>query len=224
VSRRRALPSDPAGIAARRAAAREAARLREAQIARTPSEWGPNIAALSLTANRAVCEVAAPGESTAKAARTRLQRRDVFDRFLAAGALSEAAFHASRRLQDDVALLHRSGAAIGAYAPRIDRPSRVEGFTEARHAAARRIEAALVLTGAASARLLLALCETLAALGRAADWRGEVAHTTGERLADAQGAVLRVACENLAAAYARLDREAVRARQAAIAARGSSVS
>jgi hypothetical protein len=41
--------------------------------------------------------------------------------------------------------------------------------------------------------------------GRAEDWRAVVERETGERLADAQGAALRAACENLAGAYRLLD-------------------
>ncbi|MDQ2861043.1 MAG: hypothetical protein M3T55_10045, partial [Pseudomonadota bacterium] len=43
-------------------------------------------------------------------------------------------------------------------------------------------------------------------LGRTADWRAVVARESAERLPDAQGAVLRAACENLAGAYAAMDR------------------
>ncbi len=57
-----------------------------------------------------------------------------------------------------------------------------------------------------NARLLLAVCEADAALGRATDWRALVERETGERLADAQGAILRAAGENLAGAFAILDR------------------
>jgi hypothetical protein len=77
---------------------------------------------------------------------------------------------------------------------------------ERRLRAGERIAKALALTGPASARLLSLLCEAGAALGQGGDWRSLVERETGERLADAQGAVLRAACENLAAAYAILDR------------------
>ena len=63
----------------------------------------------------------------------------------------------------------------------------------------------MTLTGAASARLLTALCEPDVIHGRAADWRSVVAATAGERLPDAQGALIRAACENLAGAYAAID-------------------
>jgi hypothetical protein len=67
------------------------------------------------------------------------------------------------------------------------------------------VEVALSLCGPASARLIAAVVEAGAALGCPADWREVVARETGERLADAQGAVLRAACENLAGAYAVID-------------------
>ena len=43
-------------------------------------------------------------------------------------------------------------------------------------------------------------------LGRSADWRNVVERETGETLPDAQGAILRMACENLAGAYGSADR------------------
>ncbi len=190
--RRSHRPSDPAAIAARRAALQAAARLREAEIDRDPAAWGPNLAALDLPANHAVTAEQTGGAAARR--KTCLQRRDVFDRFFAAGALKAEALDAVRRLQNDVARLHRSGAGVGPYAPRIDSSATADGFTAARHAAGRRIEEALAFAGEASGRLLLGLCDPAAALGCAADWRAAVQRHTGETLPDAQGAVLRAAC------------------------------
>jgi len=189
-------PSDPLAIARRRAAERA----RECAASRDPAQWGVNAAALELPANEAV-EVRP--DSSRPAARVR--RQDIFDRFQAAGSLSQGGFDAVRRLQDDIAVLHRAMAGGGGFAPRVDRSIDPQGFTDVRRRAGARVEAALDLAGAASARLLAALCESDVVLGRTADWRAVVARQTGERLPDAQGAVLRTACENLAGAYGLVD-------------------
>ncbi|MEO8811604.1 MAG: hypothetical protein ABI376_01665 [Caulobacteraceae bacterium] len=188
MARRRKIvrPADPLDIARRRAAAREAAR--------DPATWGIDATALDLPANAAV----------ERAARTR--RQDVFDLFRARGKLSPDALEAVRRLQADIAVLHRTHAGGSAFAPRIDRSRRPDGFTDARLRAGGRIEAVLALSGAATGRVIVALCEEEAVHGRSGDWRETVARETGERLPDGQGAILRLACENLAGAYATLDR------------------
>jgi hypothetical protein len=194
--RRTTGPSDPLAIARRRAAERA----RESAIARDPAQWGVNAAALELPANDAVEVRPDPARGAA-----RVSRADIFERFRANGGLGQGAHDAVRRLQDDIAVLHRTQAGGGDFAPRIDRSIDPQSFTDARRRAGARIEVALALAGAASARLLVALCEPDVVLGRAADWRAVVAKETGERLPDAQGAVLRAACENLAGAYARVD-------------------
>ena len=136
----------------------------------------------------------------------RARRQDVFDTLRARGRLSSAALDAVRRLQDDIACLHRTQLGAVNYAPRVDRSIEPQAFSDARRRAGARIEAALARAGAASARLLVALCEPDVVLGRAADWRAVVERETGETLADAQGAILRMACENLAGAYGMADR------------------
>ena len=102
--------------------------------------------------------------------------------------------------------MHVLAGGVARYAERIDAGRAGEAGGELRHRAAERARGVLELTGAASARLLLALCEADVALGRPAEWRAVVERVSGERLADAQGAVLRAACGNLAAAYAVVDR------------------
>lgn len=191
--RRPARPSDPIEIARRRAAERDAAR--------DPATWGIDREVLALPANQAV-EIATDFRGRTAHAR----RRDVFDLFHDRGRLSRAALDAVRRLQDDIAVLHRTQAGGGEFTPRVDRSPDPHQFTDRRHRAGRRIAAALALAGPASARLLGALCEADVALGRPAPWREVVARETGERLADAQGAILRNACDNLAGAYAMVDR------------------
>jgi hypothetical protein len=189
-------------IARRRAAERD----KERQIARDPERWGLDAAALALPANAAVLV-----KPDIAGRVTRASRQDVFDVFQSRGKLSVGAHEAVRRLQGDIAILHRAIAGGGDYSPRVDRTRSPDTFTDQRQRAGRRIEAVLALAGPASAGLLSALCEADAALGRAADWREVVARATGETLPDAQGAILRAACENLAGAYRMIDRQRVRA-------------
>ncbi len=191
--RGRARPTDPLEIARRRAA--------ERQKAREPAAWGLDVVALALPAN---ADVERRADLAGRVARAR--RADVFDLLLARGRLGQGAHDAVRRLQDDVALLHRGPAGVGAYAPRVDQSFGGESVGDARLRAGERVHAVLGLAGPASARLLQALCEPALALGQAGYWREIVVRETGERLADAQGAILRAACENLAGAYALIDR------------------
>ncbi len=184
-------------IALRRAEERARERLDEQE----PARWGVDAAGLTLAANETVSV-----DSDMAGRVTRARRQDIFDLMKGRGKLSAEAHDAIRRLQDDVATLHRSVAGGGDYSPRIDRSRSSETFTDMRHRASLRVEAAMGLAGPASARLLGALCESGAALGPPADWRLLVRRETGETLPDAQAAVLRGACENLAGAYAIIDR------------------
>jgi hypothetical protein len=186
-------PATPMEIARRRAAERERDR--------DPASWGIAREALDLTA---YVEVAITGEGRGGGLKAR--RQDVFALLHARGKLSQRAHEAVRRLQGDIAVLHRTGLGVIDFTPRVDSSRKPEAFNDARRRAASRIEAALRLTGPASARLLAALCEADVVLGRAGDWRVVVQRETGERLADGQGAILRAACENLAGAYSMLDR------------------
>jgi len=195
--RRPGRPSDPVDIARRRAAERDRAR--------DPANWGVDAAALALPANARV-DLATDFRGRVAHAR----RRDVFDLLHDRGRLSRGAVEAVRRLQSDIALLHRTLAGGGDLTPRIDRSRDPQAFSERRLDAGLRIAAALDLAGAASARLLRGLCEAEVAMGRSAAWREVVAREAGETLPDAQGAALRAACENLAGAYAMIDRDSRR--------------
>lgn len=185
--RRKAKPADPLELARRRAEARD------------PANWGVDRAALALPANADVEARPEPWRGL------RARRRDVFDRVLVGPALE-----AVRRLQRDLTIARAHAGGVAAYAERIDRGPGDDGGLDPRLRAGERLRRALTLSGPASARLLEALCESEAALGRPADWRAVVERECGERLADAQGAVLRAACENLAGAYVALDRRYLR--------------
>jgi hypothetical protein len=190
--RKAAGPADPMEIARRRAV--------ERARAQDPANWGLDGEAMALPAN---ADVEIGNDAAHRAVRAR--RRDVFDLLRARGGLSSRALSAIRRLQEDIACLHRTEMGGVNYAPRVDRSVDPQGFSEARRRAGARIESALALAGHASARVLAALCEPEVVLGRAADWRAVVERETGETLADAQGAILRMACENLAGAYVTID-------------------
>ena len=168
---------------------------------RDPAQWGLSTDALALPANADVVR-----QSDLVGRTTRARRQDVFDLLHARGKLKQEALDAVRRLQDDIAALHRSPGGIGNLTPRVDRSRDPQGVSDARLRAGGRIEAALALAGPSSARLIAALCEPEIVLGKSADWRAVVLRETGERLPDAQGAILRAACENLAGAYARVDK------------------
>lgn len=190
--RRTAPPSSPQSILRRRVL--ERARAAE------PDCWGVEAKSLRLPANSDVDARLGAGGKVVRA-----RRQDVFDVFAARGRLGPEALGAVRRLQQDLAMLHRSLSGARDFAPRVDVQRSPQGFSEARLRAGERIAAVLELSGAASARLLSALCEPAIVEGRQSDWRAVVERETGERLADAQGATLRAACENLAGAYRLFD-------------------
>ena len=188
-------------IALRRAAERERERLCD----RDPEQWGVAAAGLLLPANEPV------SINSDRAGRiVRARRQDIFDLLRGRGKLGAEAHDAIRRLQNDIAILHRAVSSGGDYSPRVDRSRSSETFTDVRHRASLRVEAVLGLSGPANARLLGALCEADAALGPETQWRTLVRRETGETLPDAQGAILRGACENLAGAYAIIDRARTR--------------
>lgn len=194
--RRAVCPSDPMEMARRRAA--------ELASGRDPATWGLDTDRLGLSTNKDVDTI------TDQAGRVvRARRQDIFDLMRGRGRLSPVAVNAVRRLQGDIACLHRTATGSMAFTPRVDCSPHTEGFSETRRRAGARIESVLSLAGPANARLLGALCELEVVHGRATDWRAVVKRETGEGLSDAQGAILRMACENLAGAYDMVDRRRV---------------
>ncbi|HEY2050456.1 MAG TPA: hypothetical protein VGH03_14020 [Caulobacteraceae bacterium] len=190
--RRIAPPSTPQSILRRRA-------LERGDTAR-PEEWGVDSKSLRLPANSDVDARLGAGGKVVRA-----RRQDVFDLLVARGRLAPDTLGAVRRLQQDMAVLHRTLSGVRDFSPRVDVGRDPQSFSDSRLHAGERIAAVLELSGAASARLLSALCEAAVVEGRADDWRAVVERETGERLADAQGAALRAACENLAGAYRLFD-------------------
>ena len=189
--RRTAPPSTPQSILRHRALERAGAI--------EPDEWGVDARALRLPVNGDVDARFGAGGKVVRA-----RRQDVFDLLAARGRLAPDTLSAVRRLQQDLAMLHRTLSGARDFSPRVDAQRSPQGFSDARLRAGERISAVLELSGAASARLLAALCEAAVVEGRAADWRAVVERETGERLPDAQGAALRAACENLGRRLSRV--------------------
>ncbi len=192
-SRRKSAPAGPEDLARLRAKAR--------LDSANPATWGIEPAALALEAHQSVRATFGARRKVVQA-----RRQDAFDRLHSRGALSEPALAAIRRLQSDFAHLHRTGLGVRDFTPRVDGGGGPGVFAQRRLEAGARIHEVLSLTGPASANLLKAVCEAAATGGVDLDWRAIVLTQTSERLADAQGAVLRAAAENLAGAYRALDR------------------
>lgn len=187
--RRRTRPADPLAIAKARAA--------ERARARDPAAWGIDRDALALPANAAVATRTDAAGRIARAA-----RQDVFDLLRARGRLGPAAYDAARLLQADIGRSNAGAGGVTAYRERVDCQRTPSAPSDAMLHAGERVRSVLARTGAGSASLLLALIEGSAGLGVRGGWREVVAAVCGETLADAQSAVVRQACENLAAAYA----------------------
>jgi hypothetical protein len=174
------------------------ARAAERANAADPGQWGLNQEALNLPAN---AEVAVSRDTAGRT--KRIQRQDIFDRLAGRGALGPDAVDAVRRLQRDLSILHRTMSGSGEFSPRIDVSRSPTDISEARAAAGARVAEALNLLGPRGAALIRPLCEQASA---AVDWRAVILAVTGERLADAQSALLRFVCDELAAAYVEVDR------------------
>lgn len=175
---------------------REATRLAN----RDPQTWGLDPTALRLSANADMDATVDPSGR-----RALIRRRDIFERLFGSQS-GHIALAAVRRLQADLAARHAGCGGVARYAARIDAGPGDDPFAERRLRAGVRARRVLALSGTSSARLVLALIEPDAALGQGVDWRAVVERETGEGLADAQAGALRLACFNLAEAYAALDR------------------
>lgn len=211
-NRRKNRPCDPA----------EAAR-RLAEIRSRPDLWGTNDEALGLASN---VNVVMTPETRNKA--KRVQRFDVFGLLNArkdrdgVPELPTAHLDAVRRLEKDIAILHRTRGAAGT-GIRIANTNTAEGFAKARILAGKRISDVSDKTGALSWAILQALCEAPAVVGdlkpptlvdrdeegkiicRTSNWRSIVHKATGERNHMAQAALVKMAAANLAGAYQAID-------------------
>lgn len=211
-SRRRNKPKDPAEIA--RLAFEERRRRGN------PADWGHNEEALKLKANQDV-ETTQDRSVEGK----RRIRYDIFARlYYGPGSkLSTPAYDAVRRLQADIAVLHRtqgaSDAIRNAGAAQTGALAVVAtNFSLTQREAGERV--ALVLNGGRlpsgrttpgmtpwCARLMRGLCETEATRGETPNWQAIVQRCTGELRRLARYDHVRTAAEDLAASYGRIDNE-----------------
>jgi hypothetical protein len=182
----------------------EAARIAAANDA-NPAKWGINREALSLVANKGV-------KADRKAPRNapRSRRFDWCALLVQRRVLEPSHVACVDRLVADIAerfALGGSGEA-GEKVDCVSAPHKRSGINDARLFALERIEAVLMMTGPASARLLLALCEPAATRGDGAlkDYRAVVRRQTGEIDAKRQIGHIRAACDNLREAYDSIDR------------------
>lgn len=204
---RKLKPKSPAEILAERAEIQA----REKADAANPANWGVDHAALSRQPDvRVATSRARPG--AVQAAR----RDDVFDRLLARAALSAKAHAAVRRLDAD--MTERRGEGRGQErGPKVDCQTSRDLVTQRTLDAGARVEGALALVGRRDAALLRELLEPrLVLAGDALDrWRAVVRLITGESRPEVQAGAVRAASENLAWAYAEVDRTKTRGGRAA---------
>jgi hypothetical protein len=177
---RRGKPKSPAQILAERAA-RRACDFEAVGLA-------PEAASL---ATSAAIEVKRAGRTNTTMAR----RLDAFDALR--DGMEPGGYDAARKLEADLRL-RRGEADHGRNLIRVDGGGEGPVLLDRQLAAGRRIDAVLGRVGARDARLL---CELIYPSAERAGWRETVAKVTGETHQHAQGAVVRSACANLAAAY-----------------------
>lgn len=188
--RRRKKPTDPAEIARKVAEAR-----------RDPTKWGWNEEAFALP-SAADVELDRASRQNEK----RAQRFDIFARFYRDGSLERRGLEAVRRLQEDIAILHRTTGVSGTG---ITTPNDTERDL-AMIVAGQRIETVKRQTGGHSWAILMALCER-DLNGEDREWWALVQAVTREAHRNAQAALVRAAAMNLADAYDSLERRPKRA-------------
>ena len=181
--------------------------------AKKPENWGPNPATLRQDGVR----ISAPAKGRVASVR----RDDVFHRFHARSALSDAALTSIRRLDED--LTERAAEGRQGHGDKVDGSAHRRDITVDQIEAAERVDAVLAKMGRRDAALLLELLRPARVLTNSymepgknghppervetERWRLVVRLLCGEVHVNAQGAVLRSACENLALAYRELDAE-----------------
>lgn len=131
-------------------------------------------------------------------------RIDVFTFLHCRKALPDLSLHAVRRLEADMIDWHGVGADHGLTA-RVQGSSPRSLLTDRQLMAAQRVEAALQAVGGAERRILEGLLLPQFSGATRVDWRAVVQGVTHEHRHECQAALLRLACGNLASAYAFLD-------------------
>jgi hypothetical protein len=191
-------PSDPQAILAANALRRGQAWQAERQAARNPELWGPSAEILRLPAHADV-EVTTGARGRIVQAR----RCDPFDLLLSAGGLSDFQHRAARRLMRDWCI------AAGVRDQERPELGKIDGggsdpqvVNQAMIDADKRRARALKAIGGVNAKLMGALIgQMVDQLARVFVWRVIVAAVTGERDRNAQGALVRQACESLLIHY-----------------------
>lgn len=222
MARRKSKPKSPEQIALDKAKARAELKAADARL-----EFGIDSVALALPANDAVKVVPLPTD--AKKVQT-AWRTDVFDRLLNNDQLK-----AVRKLEADIAeqmgQSWRPGQRVTVDTSQFP-PG--QNINQAQIEAGKRVSAALAGTGARCGWLLQALIARLEvgfpaltddekdrapthaereARGRSFDWRRVVHYVTGEANEHAQAARVRGAADNLASAYAGIEKAKAGARR-----------
>lgn len=181
----------------------------EAACRGVPSEWGWNENALALPANDDV-ETRQDRDVDGK----RRVRYDIFARlyYREGSRLSTPAYDAVRRLQSDMAVLHRTQGASDAI--RTAGPAQTgalamvsEDFCRARVLAGDRVDDALTGMVVWCSKLIRELCEVEAIRGATPNWQAIVQKHTGERRHLAKYDHVRTAANDLAESYRRIDNE-----------------
>ncbi len=195
-------PRSPAEIVAELTAKRAEARARARAEAERPETWGVNVEAL-----KDQDDVRLVTQGARRGAVASARRDDVFDRLLSRGALSASAHAAVRRLDADMTERRGQGHAQER-GPKVDCQTSRELVTQRTLDAGARVERSLDLVGRRDAALLRELLEPrLVLAGEALDrWRVVVRLITGEARPEVQAGAVRAAGENLAWAYAEVDR------------------
>lgn len=199
---RKPKPKSPAEILAERAARRAETHAREKDEAARPETWGVDVEALQPQPDVRL-KMSASRRDVVQSAR----RDDVFDRLLARGALSASAHAAVRRLDADLTERRGEGRSQER-GPKVDCQTSHDLVTQRTLDAGARVERALGLVGRRDAALLQELLEPRLVLAGAPveRWREVVRLITGEGRPEVQAGAVRAASENLAWAYAEVDR------------------
>lgn len=184
----------------------------EAERRRDPAKWGLAHDNLGLEAN---AEVVVEGETRKNTERA--MRWDVFRLMLMRckeGEFPLAHYEAVRRLERDIAILHRTQGITGngPYSPDPLQVWLTEDFSINRLLAALRLygrplveKGVLRLIKPHTAILLLALCLPEVVEGRRVNWQDTVKRLTGEMDRLERGKIVRAACADLAQAYQQID-------------------
>ena len=178
---------------------RSAQRRAEERIAaRNPENWGADGKALARQPDVQVITGARGKVQTAR-------RDDVFDRFLARGALSQHAHQAVRRLDAD--MTERRGEGERGAGEKVDGSGSRDLVTQRMLDAGDRVDEALRLIGRRDALVLHELLEPrqVLATNGVERWRMVVLMLTGEQRAEVQSGLIRNAAENLVLAFREMD-------------------